>query len=413
MTTKTEKRSFLSRLRKDRGGNFAIMAAVSVPLMLAAGGFAMDLTRMVLMRAELQDAVDSAALAAASALSNDKKSVADAKLIAMTFFKTQLSGSAAEGTDLTSTTKIDIVETAKAGTAKAFKVNISTGYDMQFNALTRLFGKNSAMINTKGTAESATGSKNAVSMFLVLDRSGSMSFKTDDIESTTVACQNWTEARWIDAAYGKQPPYEVPCYIRKIAALKTAVSSLIGVLNTADPNKEYVRMGAISYNDYTQAEKSLAWGTKNAMDYVNALPTQPTGGTDSHTAIATAVTRLTAVENGQNVENKAHQDKNGLEPKKYLLFMTDGENTHYNTAQSTWAANESDKQTEATCTTAKNAGILVYTVAFMAPERGQTLLKKCASTSANYYEAKNRQDLINAFNEIGKSAAAVVSRLTN
>lgn len=408
MTTKTEKRSFLSRFRKDRGGNFAIMAAVSMPLMLAAGGFAMDLTRMVLMRAELQDAVDSAALAAASALSNDKKSVADAKLIAMTFFKTQLSGSAADGTDLTSATKIDIEETAKSGTSKAFKVDISTGYDMQLNPLTRLFGMTSTKISTKGTAESATGSKNAVSMFLVLDRSGSMSFKTDDVESTTSSCQNWTDKNW-----GRNPPYEVPCYIRKIAALKTAVSSLVGVLDTVDPNKEYVRMGAISYNDATQAEKSLAWGTKNAMDYVNALPTQPTGGTDSHTAFATAVTRLTATKNGEDVEKKAHKDKNNLVPTKYLLFMTDGENTSYDYNNSTWGANESDKQTEASCTTAKNAGILVYTVAFMAPERGQTLLKKCASTPANYYEAKNRQDLINAFNDIGKSAASVVSRLTN
>ena len=408
MTTKTEKRSFLSRFRKDRGGNFAIMAAVSMPLMLAAGGFAMDLTRMVLMRAELQDAVDSAALAAASALSNDKKSVADAKLIAMTFFKTQLSGSAADGPDLTSATKIDIEETAKSGTSKAFKVDISTGYDMQLNPLTRLFGMTSTKISTKGTAESATGSKNAVSMFLVLDRSGSMSFKTDDVESTTSSCQNWTDKNW-----GRNPPYEVPCYIRKIAALKTAVSSLVGVLDTVDPNKEYVRMGAISYNDATQAEKSLAWGTKNAMDYVNALPTQPTGGTDSHTAFATAVTRLTATKNGEDVEKKAHKDKNNLVPTKYLLFMTDGENTSYDYNNSTWGANESDKQTEASCTTAKNAGILVYTVAFMAPERGQTLLKKCASTPANYYEAKNRQDLINAFNDIGKSAASVVSRLTN
>ncbi|UDF28246.1 UNVERIFIED_ORG: VWA domain-containing protein [Roseateles sp. XES5] len=408
MTTKTEKRSFLSRFLGDRGGNFAVMAAVAVPVILGAGGFAMDLTRMVLMRAELQDAVDSAALAAASALSNDKKTVAEAKVIAMTFFKTQLVGSAAEGTDMTKTTTVNIVETAKAGSAKAFKVDIATGYDMQLNVLTRLFGQTTAKINTKGTAESSTGSKNAVSMFLVLDRSGSMSFKTDDIGSTTEPCQNWTESNW-----GGNPKWVVPCYIRKIAALKTAVGSLVDVMSKADPNSEYVRTGAISYNDSTQKETNLAWGTTAALNYVNALPTQPTGGTDSHTAFAKAVEKLTATQNGEDVEKKEHAAKNGLVPVKYLIFMTDGENTSYDNTVSTWGANESDEKTSASCTTAKNAGILVYTVAFMAPERGQKLLKSCASTPANYYEAKNRQDLIDAFNNIGKSAAAMVSRLTN
>ena len=69
------------------------------------------------------------------------------------------------------------------------------------------------------TAESATESKSALSMFLVLDRSGSMSFKTDDIASRTVPCKNWTESNWGSTKLKET----TPCYVRKIAALKSAV----------------------------------------------------------------------------------------------------------------------------------------------------------------------------------------------
>jgi len=403
MTKKTGKRSLISRMLGDRGGNFGLMTAFALPVILAAGGVAMDLTNMVLTKAELQDAADSAALAASSALSNDKKSVADAKDIAEKFFKTQMSTSQMDG----ATAKVDIEETVLSGGGKAFKVSVASSYTVEFNPLTRLLGQTSTAVAAGSTAESATGSKNAVSMFLVLDRSGSMSFKTDEIGSKTVACQNFTESNW-----GRDPYPTTPCYIRKIAALKTAVAGFAKVLDTVDPKKQYVRTGAISYNDETQKESSLDWGTDGALKYVNALPDPTSGGTDSHTAFATAVSKLLAVKNKLDVENEEHRKKNGLTPLKYIVFMTDGENTSYDKKATTANANKSDTETMKSCNAARDAGIAVYTVAFMAPTRGQTLLKNCATTTANYYEAENMAGLIDAFEEIGKSAAAAMSRLT-
>ena len=50
MTTKTEKRTLVSRLRNDRAGNFGMLAAIVLPLVLAGGGMAIDLTRVVMAR---------------------------------------------------------------------------------------------------------------------------------------------------------------------------------------------------------------------------------------------------------------------------------------------------------------------------------------------------------------------------
>jgi len=368
---------------------------------------AIDLTNIVLTRANLQDAADSAALAASSALSNDKKTVAEAKAIALEFYKTQMVNNQINATDAAAGFSIDIQETALVGTAKSFKITTSGDYTVQLNALTRLLGQTSSKVSAKSLAESATGAKSAISMFLVLDRSGSMSFKTDDIASNILPCQNWTDDNW-----GKNPPAVTPCYIRKVAALKTAVAGLTNTLSKADPDLKYVRTGAISYNGKTQTESSLAWGTLGALAYVNAFPDPTSGGTDSHTAFATAVQKLLLVTSGKDNENDLHQKKNGLTPTKYIVFMTDGENTSYDTVASPSGANRADTETLASCKAAKDAGIRVYTVAFMAPTRGQTLLSACATTTANYYAANDRQGLIKAFDDIGKEAAAVVSRLT-
>lgn len=407
MTKKTGKRSLISRILGDRGGNFGLMTAFALPVILAAGGVAMDLTNMVLTRAELQDAADSAALAASSALSNDKKTVAQAKEIAENFFKTQMATSQIDSDGSAATAAIDIEETPIAGGGKAFKVNVATSYTVQFNPLTRLLGQTSSVVAASSTSESATGSKNALSMFLVLDRSGSMSFVTDEIDTVNSSCQNFTEDNW-----GKNPKWSSPCYIRKIQALKTAVAGFVKVLDTVDPTKQYVRTGAISYNDQTQAETKLAWGTKGILNYVNALPNPTSGGTDSHTAFAQALEKLAPTDTSKETEIPAHAKKSGLTPVKYILFMTDGENTSYDQWTNDAMANKSDTDTLASCTAARKAGVRVYTVAFMAPKRGQTLLKSCATTTEDYYEAKNMAGLIAAFEEIGKSAASAMSRLT-
>lgn len=411
MTKNTERKTWVSRLLRDRGGNFGMMTALVFPVMLAAGGVAIDLTTMVMKKAELQDAADAAALAAASALANDGKSISDAKVIALSFLKMQMSGATevedtkpgTEGTngengegegvkeyDFDASTVVDITETALLGNGKSFKVNVSTSYEMKFNPFTRLLGQTKTTMNAASSAESATESKNALSMFLVLDKSGSMAWITNEKDASVYSCINWTEWNW-----GRNVNPTSPCYVSKMAALKLAVASLFTQFKAADPTNTFVRTGAIAYDSVSYTPSALAWGSTNALNYVNQLDAN--GGTASGAAMKTAYNRLKAAS-----DNTAHKDKNGQVPTKYIVLMTDGDNN--NTAD--------DTSTKATCTAAKDDGMEVYTVAFMAPTRGQNLLKECASSTSHYFQAENMAALVAAFKVIGERTSAVVSRLT-
>ncbi|MCJ8150502.1 VWA domain-containing protein [Shinella sp. H4-D48] len=409
MTKKIQGPAILSRLLKDRLGNFAMVTAVTIPVILAAGGVAIDMTKMVLAKAELQDASDAAALAAASALANDNKTAAEAKKIAAELFALQMSGTSGivkEGdkTLVDDAPVIDIKETAIQNNGKSYTVDIATSYSVKFSVFTRLLGHSTIKLAAASTAESvsATESKNAFSMFLVLDRSGSMSFITTEIESKDNPCQNFTSSNWNEQTNLKKSK---PCYVPKINALKRAVGTLATQMNKADPNAQYVRMGASSYNDIIWPQISaLAWGTKSVVDYVNAIPRMPTGGTDSSDAFAEAVKRLKDAS-----ELTAHQTKNGKTPNRYIVFMTDGENTHYRKQASD---TEADRHTKISCDEARTANIEVYAVAFLAPARGQKLLKYCATTEQHYFAAENVESLVSAFSVIGSQTAAVVSRLT-
>ncbi|MBO9628960.1 MAG: VWA domain-containing protein [Shinella sp.] len=402
MTKKTEKQTLIARLLGDRGGNFAMMTAIVCPLIIAAGGVAIDLTKIVMTRTTLQDAADSAALAAASALANDSKSKAEAKLLAMQFLKTQMNGGLAvdEGSkaaksdsdqQIATGTDITITETAMLGNGKSYKVDISTKYTVKFNAFTRLLGQQSTVMNAKSTAESATESKNALSMFLVLDKSGSMAWITNEKDKTLTSCINWTEQNWGSSKVKATSP----CYVSKMGALKLAVASLFTQFTLADPTNTFVRTGAISYDLASYTPSELAWGSTASLAYVNKLVAD--GGTASGASMKTAYDKLKAA-----TENTAHKTKNGQVPTKYIVFMTDGANNY----------SSDDTSTLATCTSAKKDGMEIYTVAFMAPTAGQNLLKACATDGSHYFEATNMSALVAAFKVIGERTSAVVSRLT-
>jgi Mg-chelatase subunit ChlD len=100
-------------------------------------------------------------------------------------------------------------------------------------------------------------------------------------------------------------------------------------------------------------------------------------------------------------ETTAQSQKNNSKFSRFIVLMTDGENTGNS---STW--NKSlDTKTLATCTSARADGITIYTVAFMAPTNGQALLKSCAGTTANYFEADDMDELVAAFQAIGEKAS--------
>ena len=404
MVDTRKKRAFGRGFIADRCGNFGTMTAILLPVLLASAGVAMDLAKLVQVRSALQDAADSAALSAASALAgkgiSDEEAIALAKQFMAAQFKNATFSSGTVPTegeedavkDLADTALASVQRTAGAGGAtNTYEVTVNGHYYVAMNAFTKLMGYEKVRISVASTSESTTESKNALSMYLVVDRSGSMGEDTSTVNSVQPTKQESYKC-------GKSTCYRtVTNYVLKIDALKLAVADLVTQLDTADPEDKYVRTAVISYNSSSQTPTTFQWGTTAVTSYVNALTA--TGGTDSSNAVKTAYQKVTAAS-----EVTAHIAKNGQkDPGKFIVFMTDGDNNY----------TSADTSTKAWCNSAKAADVEIFTVAFMAPSRGQELLKYCATDTSHYYDANDAAQLVAAFKEIGEKASMAATRLTN
>ncbi|QWW70321.1 pilus assembly protein [Rhizobium sp. WYJ-E13] len=403
--------TLFDRLRRDRGGNFGIMTAILLPVLVGAAGLAIQVSDMLLSKQQLQEAADSAALATATALANGTIQTSEAEAFAQNFVAGQMANYLQSGVDIKNATDVD-VQTTTSGKSTSYQVTVSPSYDLAVNPLMRAVGFTTQHLSTSGTTVSGhSQTQGSVSMFLALDKSGSMGEATATVnvdnptETYTYNCNGHYNRnnKWVyDTCTGTRARYYT-----KIEALKIAASNLFGQLNSADPNTEYARTGAVSYDLVEYTPSKLAWGTAGVASYVNEL--QAGGGTNSSGAMNTAYTSLTAKNAaGNDAEDALHQQKTGQVPKKYIVFMTDGDNNN-----DKWGGRSYDTSTKTTCDNAKSKGIEIYTIAFMAPAGGQALLHYCASDDAHYFQAEKMEDLLAAFKAIGAKASAQMTRLTN
>lgn len=402
MITGSDILCIFKRLLRDRAGNFGILTALSLPVLAVAGGVAVDVTNMSLTRSQLQESTDAAALAAATALADGSATTTTAKDLANNFVLGQMSnylaGDTATTSSLKSGTSTAVTKTTDSAGNTGYSVVVNASYSMPVNGMTRLTGQSSMNIAASSTSISGKTSetqKNALSMYFVLDRSGSMDEATDTVnaEQPTV-CTKMKNGTCKTTA---------PNYYTKMASLKIATSNLAAQLNSADPNMIYVRTGAVSYNSAAQTPTALAWGTSGITTYVNNLTAS--GSTNSAPAFTAAVDALTkpSTTAGLTSEQLQHKNKSGVKnPTMYIVFMTDGDNNVAN----------ADAATMAQCDKARSNGVHVYTIAFMAPENGQALLQYCATSSSDYFTPQSAADLFKAFTVIATETSKQTTLLT-
>ncbi len=358
---------------KARGGNFAFTTAIMLPVLVGTIGLAIDSAHLFQFRNSLQQAADSATLATSSKLGSTASATqSEAEILAKQFLAGQMqnqmqeeSASSASKPQMVGDPSVAVeIDQSNPG-SKRFAVTMSVAYDVPLSAFSRAIGLDKMRVSVNSISESSIQTRAPLSLYFVLDKSGSMS------DYTTSG-------------------------ITKIQSLKIAANTLLDQLDTADPTQKYVRTGAVAYSHIMRTPTALAWGTWGARIYINNL--NPGGNTDSGQPTVKAYTSLAA-----GSENAAHQARNGQIPTKIILLMTDGENNVASADQTTLSA----------CTNAKNDGMLIYTVALMAPPAGQSLLSQCASGPTYYFEAENTQQLVDAFKAIGERAADQATRLTN
>lgn len=430
-------RSTFWRMLRDRGGNFGMMTAILLPVTIGVGGMAIDLTNVLQQKANIQAIADAATLAAASKMSSEDITEAQAMAVAMDYLFSQTlmqmkqDGASEEELEAAraafeANTTAQAIATSTGGTSKAFEVRMTTSYKVPLNPLSQLLGFTTVPISISSIAASAREG-NALSMYLALDRSGSMAWDTTTVDpvnptkpSTQAELEYYSCTDWRGRSSTCSRLYypDVPNYVTKIAALKSAANVLFSELQKAsapdaattalreEEAKKLIRIGAVSYTHETQKEEKPDWGTTKAAAYVAALPAVPEGGTDATGAMDVA---FAALRKSNKTEETQHKAKDNISFGRYIVLMTDGEMTGYS---GSWNKTIDDK-VRAQCETAKADGITVFTVAFMAPDKGKSLLSACASSNDNYYEADNMAKLVQAFGDIGRKAAKTSTRLTN
>lgn len=402
---KTATRRRLTQLGNDCRGNFAVTTALALPVLLGAAGIAMDVSNMVVTRNQLQAATDASALATATALANGSVTVSAAPQLATDFVTGQMANYL--GADATTAAAIKAGTTATIGqtttsNGTSYSVKVNTSYTMIVTGLSSVLGWKSAKVGaSSSTTSGTTQSQTALSMILALDESGSMADNTTTVASQTCVIPLGTSCLLYNTVY-----------VTKIGALKQAAGALFDALDTADPKSVLVRTGAVSYNSVVVGQTknpTMDWGTTAARKYVTAMPTKPTGGTDATGAMTIADTAVKKSTSGTDTETIAQAQKGNTSSNRYIILMTDGEMTG---AGATW--NQTlDQSVRDKCAAAKADGITIFSVAFMAPATGKSLLQFCASSSGNYYEPSTMDTLVSAFKSIAKTATSSTTLLTN
>jgi len=352
MTILTSIKQMLCSFLKNKQGNIAILAAFALlPIMIGVGA-AIDYSRVARVKSKIAQSTDAALLSAAASVmkegmistgskptkAEEQKIIARLNDVFGKFFHANM-GELSEEIKYKVTYDPDTQDV---------KVDIDLVYKTAFGG----FLTPDVNLSVVAGANMEASKNGALSMYLVLDKSGSMGWQN------------------------------------RMNILKVAVADMAQQFEETDPNHEYARLGAIAYDSYKKQPSKLNWGAAAANAYVQNL--QPGGGTNSSSAMQAAYLEVI-----DNSEDEAHEQKNKLVPKKYIVLLTDGSNNK----------SQYDTQTLKTCDDAKNAAVEIYTVAFQAPSSGQQLLKKCASSALHYFNATNANDLINAFKYIGSAAS--------
>ncbi len=368
------------------GGNFAIVAALLVPLAIAAGSFSVDIVSVLSMKIRLQNAADGAALATSSQLAQEKISEADAEAYAKNFFQ----GLVAEDSSYFANFSADATPTItqlSGSQVHVWQVKVEAIGSHELTPMGRFLGQTKVDVDVVGISRSSSEAAAPFSMALVLDKSGSMNESANGNGKIPGYCKH--------PSFKSHPKCQDPT---KIEALKDAVASLVGKLEVLDPKELYVRLGAVAYNDKVAEEdkKKVSWHKNTVTEFTNSLVAD--GHTDSSDAAQWAFEELDSP-----TEINEHKSRNKHDsPQKFMLLMTDGDNNRA----------RADAETRATCDAAKKKGIEIFSVAFQAPNRGKKLLKYCASGDSYYFDAQNASDLINAFETIGENSAALAVQLT-
>lgn len=404
--------STAGNIAKDEKGNFAIMGAITIGVLVAGLSLAIDISNGFSAKQTLQDTTDAIALAAARSESDNP---AELTAIAQEYLAMKYPGASG------ATIKLDSI------TRNGAAVNVVAS-QVQETYFTGIFGISGLDVTVASTAQYEVRDLN---LALVLDSTGSMRKPTTSggskIDSLKRACkelidqldgsdgevsisvvpftqhvnvgtqlanENWLE--FPQTTNGRAPVGWNGCVGSRDEPLNTRITSTVaripGLVNgkcattpilplTKNMNTVAQTIDSMTAKGSTYTPSGIAWGWR--------------------TLTPTAPFTQTRNQNTQKTDN-------------VMVIMTDGNNTRSKNG----ITHELELQAPADntmvemCENAKRDNIQVYTIAYeIKDQKTRDILEGCASNTENFFNASSGVELGDAFNQIATSLT--VARITS
>ncbi len=442
----------------DRNGAVAVIFGLSLMVLLVAAGAAIDFTRAVSVKTQMQNDLDAAVLGTAVEL---RDANIDLNAVGKRFFTT----------NWRTEHGVDKVEVNLAKTANNDGITATATAKVD-TLLMRLLGMSTIDINAQSKV--LTASQHA-EIALVLDTTGSMAgAKLDALKNAAKALVEtvYTDpkaadminvsivpfAQYVNVGIGNrnQAWMSVPADSSTVQQSCGNYSDVIGTSNCRmetftgyndgtpytyqsqvcdyqygppvykcfDYTETYTWSGCAGSRDYPLDTRDETWSVPvpGIMNAACGAPVTPL--VNDKTALNSQIDDLIAVGEtyipaglfwGWTTLSKdapypeAHdygEVIDGKEVRKILVLMTDGVNTlspTYPSHNRTDTA-QSNALTAELCTNIKGKGITIYTVAFdVADNATKNMLESCATSSADFFDASGAAELKVAFESIAKN----------
>lgn len=397
----------ISTFSHDTNGNAAMLFGMIFLPLLLLGAFAIDSSRHVSSNQHIQSAVDAASLAAAQTLEDATKTDAEIIEIATDSYRANLLGTHGD---------VDCADPTVTVNRLAGTVNVAAACKtptMLGGALTR--ADMDSIIEA-----TARANLTKLDLAMMLDVSGSMGGAK--LTALKVAAKD-AAAALVTPSSGDRVRISFVSYSGAVnagdygnAALgrpanddsdgdgldKVCVSERTGTAAWKDDQPEIGKW--VGDDASTCPDSSLLPLTNNLSTFNTAIDSLTAGGlTAGHLGVAWSW-YLVAPE-WDNIWPGGAAPLAYTEPDaiKSVILMTDGQfNTVYESAMG-----NSNEQAKKMCQKMREQGVIVYAVAFQAPNSAIATLKDCTGNESRFFDAGNATELKAAYASIASQLSAL------
>lgn len=384
----------------DTKGNFAIIFAVSLFVIVGGLAASIDIGNAVSQKQRLQDTTDQISLYAAKTLETDTAA---------------LNAYAQDYVDFNyPNTKTNIIIENISRDGDTVSVQATTKVKTAF---AHMLGMD--QIDVRVNSASSYNNK-GLDIALVLDSTGSMSGeKLDTLRDAATNLVSTLES----GVSGNVRISVVPFAQYVNIGTDNADENW---LDTSDVNAAWA--GCVGSRNGSRAETPDYNGSNFPALATSACNTAITPLTDDLDAVKVGVNNMIArgltympsglVWGWRTLDGDAPfreaRDTGGVQRDRIMVMMTDGTNTRASSGKThdSKNINAADRDTRDLCNGIKSDGIKMYTIAYELDDSGtRSLLRRCASQDDNFFDARDASDLNAAFSQIASNLTNL--RLTN